>query len=402
MTPAFDTTWICRHPTRQQIPGATYTPPPLKKQNRARDEWLLRQCRKRAKLARQIQNRRRHRNRQYVEIAARGEVATPVEKKSRPRGAEIALPAHLDLDDNYSATVRSFNKVRGASERRYRLSYLNFDQIRLVSPSAALLLASEIDRWNESIGGRIRAQDAAWDPDVKRLLCEMGLFELLNLKRPAGVEAAVNTTFLPFMRGNVEDRTHAGERAKLLRQQIEKVAGTEIKKHLLFDGLTEAVTNVCHHAYRKRGRNKRRYRPWWMFAAFSRDSNRITVSFYDHGLTIPGTLPASEKMERWRHRLGLWDDGQKIRAAMTIGRSATGKKGRGKGLRNFLELITVHSHSRLKIFSRNGVLTVTNPGNNRIQYRSDVLETSLRGTLIEWQFNPIQATDTAANANFDR
>jgi len=318
------------------------------------------------------------------------------------RGHEVTLPERLDLDANYSATISAMHKVRLAAQRQFRMRYLNFDHIRHISPSAALLLASEIDRWNDSIGGRIRARDDGWDPAIRHLLCEMGLFELLGLKRPRETDGVVNTTFLPFVRGNVGDRTQAGIQAKQLRQQIEAAAGTDIKKHLLFDGLTEAVTNVCQHAYRKRGRRSKRYSPWWMSAAYAPTTNTVTVTFYDHGLTIPGTLPASQKMERWKHRLGWWDDGQRIRAAMTIGRSSTGKSGRGKGLQNFLELIAAYRESMLVLSSRHGRLSVRNTGRARLEYRTQTLENPVQGTLIEWHFVPKTATNLARNAHFHR
>jgi hypothetical protein len=205
------------------------------------------------------------------------------------------------------------------------------------------------------------------------------------------------------VRGNVDLRTPAGEQAKKLRVAIEVAVGTVIKKHLLSDGLTEAATNVCHHAYRPKGKKAHRYKPWWISAAYDTGSDTVTVSFIDHGLTIPGTLPASEKMERWKTRMGAWDDGQRVRAAMTLGRSATGKSGRGRGLRNFLELLDGYERSKLTIISRSGRLTVENKARGKRSFKDAVLETSLKGTLIEWQFVPKTATLTSyPYAHLDR
>lgn len=378
--------------------------PSLKKPQPHRDDWLLHRRKKLRNRKARVEARRRHRRRFGRPWKHEQNVASdkPEAKAPREIGAEVFLPETMDIEANYSATVRALMKVRLASKRQLRLRYLNFDTIRYISPSAALLLASEVDRWKDSIAGMLRARDANWHPPIKCLLCQMGLFELLGLERPKDQDGAINTTFLPFMRGNVDERTHAGAFAKELRQKIEKVAATEIKKHLLSDGITEAATNVCHHAYRRRGRKKKRYKPWWMSAAVASDTKMITVSFYDHGLTIPGTLPVSEKMERWKHRMGLWNDGQRIRAAMTLGRSATGKSGRGKGLKNFLELVAGHGVSRLTIISRGGKLVVENTGNQKLSYRSELLETHLPGTLIEWQFVPNTATNDLTNAHLDR
>lgn len=374
----------------------------MKKQNRDHDRWLLHQREKNRKRKERADKRRRHRNRFGPGWYQPPKAVETEETKKQVRGAEIVLPAEMDIEQNYEATVRALTKIRQASLRRLRLRYINFDNITHISPAAALLLASEVDRWNESIRGRIQSADDSWNPDIRRLLCQMGLYELLRIPRPADGADLKSTTFLPFMRGNVDERTHAGQQAQNLRKLIEEAAGIEVKKHLLSDGLTEAATNVCHHAYRKRGQRKKRYKPWWLSAAVSTKDGSVTVCFYDHGLTIPGTLPASEKMERWRHRIGAWNDGLRIRAAMTIGRSSTGKSGRGKGLKNFLELIHGHAISSLTIISRNGRLRVENVGNSRLRYRSAVLATCLQGTLIEWKFVPNTARENGSNAYLDR
>jgi hypothetical protein len=210
----------------------------LKKPDAHREAWLLHRCEKHRNRKQRAKTRRLHRarfGRSWHEPEPEG---TPKHiKKSRDMGVEVVLPERMDIEANYGATARALIKVRQASRRKLRLRYLNFDEIRYVSPAAALLLASEVDRWSDSLGGMLRARDAKWHPPVKRLLFQMGLFELLGLEVPKDMDGAVNTTFLPFMRGNVDDRTHAGAFAKQLRQRIEEVAATAIKKHLLSDGI---------------------------------------------------------------------------------------------------------------------------------------------------------------------
>ena len=362
----------------------------MKKPDRRKNAWLLRQRAAKAKRRKAFQCYRKLRNR-FPNQPLLVNKFNQEQKQPVNRRVAVELPERLDLDVNYEATVTHLTNVRRASEKRFRLRYLSFDAIKYISPSAALLLASEVDRWNDAVGGRLRARHAAWDPNVKRLLCGMGFFELLHLEKPAELGGVINTTFLPFLRGNADDRAAGGSLAKKLRQEIEAVAGTEIKKHLLFDGLTEAITNVSQHAYPKAA--EKSYRPWWMSAAYVKDTNMVVVSFYDHGRTIPGTLPASKVFERMKDQFGLWNDGQKIRAAMELGRSSSDSAGRGKGLQNFLEIIKAHTGSRLRIFSNHGQLTVTNSEENALLFDSGAVETSLHGTLIEWQFVPKNATD---------
>lgn len=353
-----------------------------------RDALMERRCRS--------QRRRRHRNRFGVHLLLENRF-NPKQKAPVNRRCEIELPERLDLEENYEVTVTHLSNVRNAAQRRVRLRYLNFDSVRYISPSAALLLASEVDHWNETVGLRVRSHDESWDPNVRRLLCEMGFFELLHLARPAVVSEVINTTFLPFVRGSVSNKQKGGQLAKELRQTIERVAGIEIRKHLLFDGLTEAITNVSQHAYAK-SRKKGSPRYWWMSGAFVKDTNTVIVGFCDHGLTIPGTLPASKIFEKMRDQFALWNDGQRIRAAMEYGRSSTRLPGRGQGLQNFLEVINGHINSQLRIYSNRGLLTVTNSGQNGLSFDSSVKEVTFRGTLIEWQFVPKKATDENLNS----
>ncbi|HXC02244.1 MAG TPA: hypothetical protein VNU49_06295 [Opitutaceae bacterium] len=308
----------------------------------------------------------------------------PQQKQPKARRVTVDLPEQLDLDENYEETVTNLTNVRRASDGKFRLGYLNFDRIRQISPSAALLLASEVDRWNARNGGRVRARHTNWNPNVKRLFCQMGLFELLGLPRPTDLDLVANTTFLPFQHRDVVDNSSPGATVKELRVQLEGVAGVEIKRHLLFEALSEAGTNVSQHAYHSHAHLKR----WWLFASYEKSNNTIVVSLCDHGLTIPGTLPSSGFLETVKDKISLWNDGEKIKAAMELGRSKTGALERGKGLQNFLEIIKTYPGSRLRIFSNHGLLTVSNSASDGLVMKSSLVETPFLGTLIEWQFVP--------------
>lgn len=305
-------------------------------------------------------------------------------KTKRPE-YRVKLPDELSFKRNCGPSLRALSFVRDAAQQKLLLRYLDFDGLRYVSPAAALMMASEIDQWNRTSQGLLSARDANWDPNVRKLLCEMGLFDLLKLDRPVDLEGTTSTRFLPFIRGEVDaNRANAGARAKELNKMIQDAAGQEIKRHLLFTGISEAITNVSHHAYR----SGTKARPWWMFAAYDSASCEVTVVFLDHGLTIPGTLPAWKGIEKLKVRFGGWKDGQKIHAAMELGRSGTSSIGRGKGLPDLLTIVKAHPGSSLRIFSRRGLLTVENMPRGSLSFRSSSLARSLKGTLIEWKFVP--------------
>jgi len=371
--------------------GFALLPNQMKKQDFDHQKWLAHRDRKN----RIIEcNRKRlviHRHRFGKCHAINNEHNTGAQEESRS-GVYIKLPPTLDLDENYEKTVTHFRNVRRGSQRQLKLKSLNFDDIEHISPSAALLLASEVDKWNQSISWRLKASHSSWKPQIKRLLYEMGYFELLHIKKPTDLAEIKNTRFLKFIRGEVNNKRAAGELAKSLRIQIENASGCEIKRHLLFDGLSEAITNVTHHAYKSK--SKRMFRMWWMAGAFDSEKNLVTITFYDHGRGIPNTLPASRFWEKLKHNFSSWNDGQKIMAAMQAGRSSTGRSERGKGLQNFLEIIKSHTGSILKIYSFRGCLIVKNNENtNALEYFQRTHTNPIQGTLIEWSFSPEKAID---------
>jgi len=351
-----------------------------------RQEWANRRRPKIAKIKARIFRRRRHRNRFGGQTLIHNRF-NPNQKPAENRRAEIDLPSTLDLEENYESTITHMRNVRRAANGRFRLRLLNFEAITRISPSAALILASEVDRWNRSVTKRLRAVHDRWDPRIRTLLCEMGFFELLQKDRPPDLVSTKNTTFLPFISSTIEDRKTGGQLAKKLRVKIEETAGQEVRKHLFFEGLSEAITNVSQHAY---GAGEK-FKMWWMFAAYSVDKNLVTVSFYDHGRTIPGTLPSSKWFEQFRGAIMGLSDAAKIKAALELGRSATSQRHRGKGLQNFLEIIRAHPGGEIRIYSGHGMLI----GKNSSAGISEALdisirnnETPLRGTLVEWRFSP--------------
>lgn len=304
-------------------------------------------------------------------------------KEAANQPPEIILPPRLDLEDNYEKTVSHFRHVRDAAKGRYRIKRLGFEKIEYISPAAALMLASEVDRWKEKTV-RMRAETNTWHPDIKRLLCEMGFFELLGLRKPPTPESAGSVTFLNFLRGTSEPRDK-GKIAQQLRINIEKIVGEGVvRKHVLFDSLSEAITNVIHHAYPDET-NQGSGKPWWLSASYDSQNRELTVLIYDQGVGIPATLPTRwANFEKVRAAFNSWSDSQKIEAAATYGRSSTNLPERGKGLRNLQEFAKAHDAGRLSIYSRCGLYRLSHGSGNQIETSRRDHEVSAGGTLIEW------------------
>ena len=344
-----------------------------------RKQWLLRRA------------RRRFLNPRYAvmkprTIATRWGCVNKFTKSSvvqRPdETLEIELPAQLDFEENYETTASHFRLLRNASLGRFRIKELLFDEIKHISPAAALVLASEVDRWNQRVGGRLRATVDRWNSEIKRLLGQMGYFELLGLKRPDNCNGSGDINFLHFLRGE-SGRTDGGKLAKQLRIDIETLVGKEIQRQFLFEGLSEAITNVSHHAYPPWSYSARA-KQWWLSASFEKEDRRLNVMFYDQGVGIPKTLPSSHLWEHIKGFFDFWTDAQKIQAAMEYGRSATGRPERGKGLKNLLEFAKAHAEGKLSIYSHSGLYRMVQGYNGDIQAAPTNHETPIGGTLIEW------------------
>ena len=305
---------------------------------------------------------------------------------TRDRKLILRLPERLDFNGAYEATASHFQMLRNAVQGRREVSTLLFNDIKHVSPSAALVLASEVDRWNQREQGDLRADIDSWDKNVERLLCEMGYFELLGIPCPSDVGKRGEMTFLRFKRGTVGAKD-LGKLAQQLRFEIESLLGFPIKKHFLFEGLSEAITNVSQHAYPDT--NGYHVKQWWLSASYDSRAGELCVMFYDQGAGIPGTLPKWKLFERVKDMFGTWSDSQKIEAAMEVGRSSSGLKERGKGLQNLLEFARAHREGCLSIYSSRGMYKMTSKRNGAAMapltttQRLD-FENSVGGTLIEW------------------
>jgi len=239
-----------------------------------------------------------------------------------------------------------------------------------------------VDAWNERVQGRLRANVESWDPEIRRLLIQMGYFELLGLLRPRIRTTESSITFVNFRRGE-PGASDSGKMAQDLRVDIEAIVGTGISRKRLFEGLSEAITNVSQHAYPPSvlGGDKKR---WWLSASFDRASRNLNVIFYDQGVGIPKTLPSSDLWENIKDAFSRWSDSEKIGAAMEYGRSSVNRPERGKGLKNLLEFAKAYEDGKLSIYSGHGLYRLEHTRDDRIRTTSREHKRSIGGTLIEW------------------
>ena len=230
------------------------------------------------------------------------------------------------------------------------------------------------------------------DEKLEHLLEDTGFFNLLGVQhRHARSPKTFPLDRIPHMQGTQCE----GEDVEKLQAKIfgDTTKLDVVGKAKLYRGVTEAITNVIHHAYppNYRGRYPVTKNQWWMTGHINRLRKDLVIVLFDLGVTIPLTLPLKYTKEFIYSLLGILGltepvDGALIKAAMEIGRSRIDTEAghRGKGLRQMGEIVE-QSGGSLHILSRRGDYTYYGTGADKTMTN----ERALHGTLIEWRV-PLQ------------
>jgi len=298
----------------------------------------------------------------------------------------MSVPERLDLEGAHQVTCDFVREVREAVRRGDRVR-LVFDNVRQIRRGALIFLLAQIHKLRIQYGESAITGTYPMAKAVERQLTESGFFDLLKVKARITARSPANRyiRFKSDQKINGIDIRHLRE--ELLRQDLKMPPAIA---RAVFRALSEAMTNVNHHAYstkafpspsdslRLRGR-------WWLFANLNVPQNLFVLTFYDTGVGIPKTLPRKYGMELITQLFSLLpgilpDDAQMIEAAMRLGRTRTELDYRGKGLLDLAKLIDLLGAGQMQIHSRHGSYTYTPGAQSRVN-RPGFLE----GTLIEWR-----------------
>jgi len=312
----------------------------------------------------------------------------------------LPLPENLSIEENFDGVVGFVEELRRVGVEERRKVYCDFRALKRIGTAGALILVAELDRWRRMANIPLSVIDvASWNPQVRRLLDEMGVFEILDIRNPPKSEQPLDDEFR-FVKFRTGNRAF-GNMARELQVAIEDVTGNVPSRQTLYRGLSEAMTNAVQHAYPDDA--EYRTRPlkgqWWMMGSYDETSKRLTVAFYDQGVGIPKTLPRTQTAERLRgllDRLRLVDDdAARIRCAMEIGRTQTGAEHRGGGLardiRRHTEMVPA---GRLRVLSGKGEY-IYDPyaENENGQERLFTHNKELGGTLIQWEATLVEEAE---------
>ncbi|OZS41361.1 hypothetical protein ASV53_24155, partial [Photobacterium sanguinicancri] len=206
--------------------------------------------------------------------------------------------------------------------------------------------------------------------------------KLINVKEP-------DVNYVNYLKGKCGD----SEKTRTLKEALLKLVDTkQIKKWtFLHSGLTEAITNVSHHAYPDSGHYKSCDKNWYLTGSFNKSTRRMKIVFYDQGIGIPKSLPASEIFEKvlsYISKLPLkgsdrWQDEVLLRAAVEMDRTSTYDTDRGKGLQDFQVFIDQLGSGSLSIISQKGLYKYT-VKNDVSTIKTVNFKRPVYGTLIIW------------------
>lgn len=315
----------------------------------------------------------------------------------RRRNIIVNLPMVMNFNEYYEVTATYINMIRELSSLKprtrkcLRLRRVNFSGLKEISSPAALVLTAELAKWDDKLNHTLKPEVGNWDQKIIKYLSELGYFDLF-CEKPSlpDYESSSSVRIAKYIKGSVGDAA----KIRQLKSAIIEIVGTEVEKWMfLGSGLEEAITNVSHHAYPPNVSYLPDDKSWYMTGAYDVDSKELKVIFYDQGIGIPKTLPAStlwekvkKKAEKLSEATGLSldnYDATMIRAAMEVSRTRTGEEERGKGLKDMLEFLNQRGQGYLSILSLKGLYRRTISGEEQ-QEKSVQFQTPLPGTLIIW------------------
>ena len=304
----------------------------------------------------------------------------------------IDCPPNMSLAENFDGVTEVLEKIRWHSTRqRNERVYINFKEIEQISPGAALVVAAELDRWNHLIhqrGRKLRAVDVEdWHDDVRDRLEDMGFFGLLHVQVRAREDRdGSGTRYIRFRSG----RRVEGKAVEDLRTlDLEPFFRNNVpNRRRLYAAVTEAMTNVVHHAYGQDASFSTRPH-WWLSASHNVEEGEIRILLYDQGVGIPATLPRKfrERMQQLLQDVVRPTDAHVIQAAHELARTATEQRHRGHGLqrdvRRYVE--SVDCVSAYRVTSLRGQYTWRKGPDGATQESRRNYRRPLPGTLIEWR-----------------
>jgi hypothetical protein len=365
---------------------------------RKRDAWIAYLHRTSNSRSHKRNRRRKIINDEFLQLNAWIQQKSQEGLNITVRGTKVmlTLPETMNFSNHYELTTLYLTAIRKLAEKKrkskdvFKLAAVYFDDLVELSTSAALVLTAEISKWDDSVRSKLAFDLNRWNPQIARQLYDLGYFDLFKNNPFKGLGKDINYFYdvklVPYIKGKCGD----SNKARILKKGIREIVGEDVNKWtFLHSGLTEAVTNVTHHAYPDEGKFSRRDKNWYLSGSFDEKQKVLKIVFYDQGIGIPKSLPASKVWEKALvilSKIPIIDrkkDEVLLKAAVEMDRTSTGTNDRGKGLQDLLEFVKQRDNGYLSIISHKGLYKYSMK-RGREKVKSVSFERSLLGTLIIW------------------
>jgi len=308
----------------------------------------------------------------------------------------VILPEILNFSSKYAETTLYMQAIRRLAEHpksqaQFRLGKVDFKNLKRVSTSAGLVLTAELAKWEDSQVMSLRPLLDSWDKEIIRRFYHLGFFDLFDCDIPQdeidGLGEGTGLSIVKYIKRNQLGVAQVRD----FKEEVTSIVGENVAKWpILKCGLDEAINNVADHAYPDSEKFRDRDKNWYLTGSYNKKSSELKVVFYDQGVGIPTSLPASKLGERllnWlsrRHLSHGFRDEHLLKAAVEMHRTRTGEDDRGRGLPDMLEFIKERKNGYLSIMSGRGLYKFeSNDGNESVKTQS--FENRIYGTLIIWK-----------------
>lgn len=256
---------------------------------------------------------------------------------------------------------------------------LDFSKTERMHADGTLLFLAELRRAKKHTRSPVTFNCIApASPKVSQVLEQIGVFELIGA---AAGQTPVDDDVVSwkFAHGHRVE----GQKYEDILAEYDGEIAPQLRESL-YNGITEAMTNVTGHAYelrRQDGYPSVESREWWMFSQAK--DGELTVVICDLGAGIPRTLPLKQPgLVKRLTLLGRSSDAQAIDSAVKLSMSRTALEYRGKGLGQIARAVAAHPRGEMAIHSNRGAI-VRKAGAPR--FTMTLFADSILGTLIYWK-----------------
>jgi hypothetical protein len=283
---------------------------------------------------------------------------------------------------------------RGKTQRKFMR--LSLDNIEHISLPCAVVLSAELKRWTLLTGVAPKLLNfSRWNYRTRSILTSLGTLQHLGIRRKSykrfiDCDDQEQVTLVELTSAGIQD----GEKVEQLQSDLISLAKFFKPKQYIFRALLEATNNAIEHAYENNAEllypipgGKR----WYATASYDMMNDSLRFFVYDQGIGIPESLRTKDtwrqKLHELTDRLGLSDhDSDLIDAAFQIGKTRTGQKERGKGLKDMQSVLEKAGAGYIRVISGQGDCTLS--AHEHVEKRRH--SSHIGGTLVEWSI-PVSA-----------